>query len=172
LRFAGERYPEVCKKMEASIETFLTALPGRRFVASAWYDLEIFTTLIDTLIANAAVPYEPLGVEWGRHVLNRDMNSIYRVFMKMTPPHMLFRLYSRIWSLYHDSGRFVVLSEDEHTSSFLLYGLASPRLYLPFYGSIGGAVEVLQLCGTKSEYKVLAGGKPGDRFIEFSLHWG
>jgi hypothetical protein len=173
LMFLRKRHPSHFPAIEAAMAPHLAKLPGGKFLTSTWYDLAIFRDLVDAMLLHIPGDYQALAYSWGSDVLERDMKSgAYKAFMRITPPLFLFRIYDKIWSLYHGSGRVVLLTQGDKQATMMLYGLADPAIWLPFWGTVAASVKVLELCGTRdAQYKVLAGGNKGDRFIEWALEW-
>jgi hypothetical protein len=172
LDFAKEKHPEAWPRISEKIQPLLAALPGGRALAGSWYDLAIFSGIVETMCSEIAGDPQKVSFDWGAYTLERDMKGgIYRAFLRLTPPHLMFRLFGRIWSLYQDSGRVAVLGEADGAGRIICYGLATPS-YLVWYGTVGACCKILQLSGTQNvQHKITAGGQPGSKFIEFELSW-
>jgi hypothetical protein len=170
--FVRDRHAAVWPEFEKTWREITGGLPGGKPMASSWYDLALFTKLVDTFSRLIGGDDRQVALAWGSYVLERDMRGgIYRTFLRMVAPTFVFRMYGRIWSLYQDSGAISVTTEDKQSATFVCYGLATPS-HLVWWGTVGACVKILELCGTKDvKYEVLRGGGKGDKFVEFRLRW-
>jgi hypothetical protein len=83
------------------------------FLASAWYEYEIFVEILETLDRLHGKGDGELCYELGRWACDANLTTLYRLFFRLGNPHFLIRRSAAAWRTHYDAGDLVLLDEEE-----------------------------------------------------------
>lgn len=80
---------------------------GGLVLAGAWYPVEVWNEVLDLFLPQAySNPEEGMTVLAG-YIAEHDLNTVYKIILKMGTPEFLMKRTSSLWSRYFDSGKLV-----------------------------------------------------------------
>jgi hypothetical protein len=163
---------------EAAKEAWLNALEeeiqhAHRYpLASSWYPLKTYWKAGVAACREFAPDSLTEAVrKWGAHGAQVQLTGIYRIFLKVGSPNMMFRLAAKIWKIYYSEGTMVIpVNEKGH----VVAQLRDFSIQDPLWGEscAGWIARAVQLTGKKNTQVTVTQTPRGDEgFFEFSISW-
>jgi hypothetical protein len=83
---------------------------GGIVLAGAWYPVEVWNEVLDLFLPQCYASPEDGMVKLAGYIAENDLNTVYKMILKMGTPEFLMKRTSSLWSRYFDKGR---LSSEE-----------------------------------------------------------
>jgi len=110
-RWAREQGDEVFAALLEALSPEARAATEEGFLASAWYDYEIFVELCETLDRQHGEGDQQFCYELARWACDANLPTLYRLFFKIGNPHFIIKRSASAWRVNYDEGEVVVLTE-------------------------------------------------------------
>ncbi len=141
-------------------------------VAVGWHPLGLYARLINALEAVHGYGDFALVVQLGRYEVERDLNTIHRMFLRLANPAYAVEKIGEYWSRHHDTGRWQVTRESESDVSGYLdgWGCVDEALCRELVGYIGHLLEIVGARNVVFEHPRCRA--LGDDRCYFRARWG
>ncbi len=169
--FVQEHGPDALARVTAALGPSTKSAVDEGFLLNRWYPLEVHNELvraIDEVLGNG-----DLGMckTLGRDSCQRNLTTIYRVFLRVGGIHFLLGRVAQAWSVHYDSGSMVLVDKSKTSATLEIRNIPRPSPYhcLPIAGWCHRAAE---LTGCKDVgHRVIACRERGDRACRFAFAW-
>jgi hypothetical protein len=75
-------------------------------IAGGWYPVGVWNRALGSLLARHTVAIDAEMRKVASYIADRDLNSVYKMILRLGSPEFLLRRTDSLWSRYFDSGRF------------------------------------------------------------------
>ncbi len=82
------------------------AILGGIVIAGGWYPVGVWNRALGALLAQHTVAIDNEMRKVASYIADRDLNSVYKMILRLGSPEFLLRRTDSLWSRYFDSGRF------------------------------------------------------------------
>src|SRR5207344_2656589 len=75
-------------------------------IAGGWYPVGVWNRALGSLLSRHTVAIDGEMRKVAAYIADRDLNSVYKMILRLGSPEFLLRRTDSLWSRYFDSGRF------------------------------------------------------------------
>jgi hypothetical protein len=75
-------------------------------IAGGWYPVGVWNRALATLLTQHTVSIDQEMRKVASYIADRDLNSVYKMVLRLGSPEFLLRRTDSLWSRYFDSGKF------------------------------------------------------------------
>jgi hypothetical protein len=75
-------------------------------IAGGWYPVGVWNRTLGALLERHTVTIDSEMRKVASYIADRDLNSVYKMILRLGSPEFLLRRTDSLWSRYFDSGRF------------------------------------------------------------------
>jgi hypothetical protein len=149
--FVKERYgDEGWKRLFALLKPETRQVLSGRVESRSWHPFDAFVDLNVRADALFGKGDSRLCYEMGVYGADRNMNTIYKVFLQLGSVSFIMGKAAALWSEHYDSGRLVSTSDQRKSHSLRIEGFAQPSCAHCF-SVMGWAARCVELTGATLE---------------------
>lgn len=89
-------------------------------IAGGWYPVGVWNRALGALISRHTVALDAEMRKVAGYIADRDLNSVYKMILRLGSPEFLLRRTDSLWSRYFDSGRFTHQELEPHRFKLML----------------------------------------------------
>jgi hypothetical protein len=158
------------ERLLAALPEDTRALVHKPPLAVAWLDVHHFGALIDTALRVVFAGDEGALVVVGRRSIGKDLNTLYKMFIRLATPSFVIQRATKLWAQYNqEHGHMAAASLDMHSARITYSNIVigSPAFWAYQRGAILAAVDATGIKNARIE--LAAGG--GVDSATFEARW-
>jgi len=112
-------------------------------LATGWYPFEQFIDLMEAADRIAGQNDLELVQKLGHHAATANLSTVLRIFIRLGSPEYILGKASKVWSMYHDTGRAETETLGARSLAFQVFDFAAPHrvLCVTLRGWVRGYLE-------------------------------
>lgn len=169
--FVDEQGPEAKVKVVDALGPAARSAVEDGFLLNRWYPLEVHNELVHVIDEVLGSGDRGMCKALGRDSCQRNLTTIYRVFLRVGGIHFLLGRVAQAWSVHYDAGRMILAGKTKNSATLEIHDVPRPSPYhcLPIVGWCHRAAE---LSGCKNvSHQILSCRARGDEVCRFAFEW-
>lgn len=138
---------------------------------SSWYSCDAFARFLEADIRETAGGNEEELIRRSEAVIEKQLNGIYKIFVRLGSPEFVIRRIAAVHSTYFDGVQIIAEMKGPNSATLQYVGFSREHRILEFV-IIGFFKKALEICGAKRvEARFSVPMEAGEKFCELSLVW-
>ncbi|MBL8952598.1 MAG: DUF2378 family protein [Myxococcaceae bacterium] len=119
----ADTWPAVSKSVTPQTRELLDVHP----LATGWYPFETFVDLMQVADRICGAGDLELVSKLGHQAATANLSTVLRIFIRLGSPDYILGKASKVWNMYHDSGRAETESLGPRSIAFQVHDFAAPH---------------------------------------------
>jgi hypothetical protein len=136
--FGDAAWQDVLCDLTAQDQTQLAAM-----VPVGWYPLDLYAVVLRFVQQRFAAQRPNLIEAYGRFAAEQDLTTVHKLMLKLANPGLILDQCTKLWSKFHDTGRWTVTRDARHAAGTLTdWGCVDHNLCRELVGYIDALISL------------------------------